>query len=82
MVVEIFIWQILIALACALLNRLLETSYPDFMANLPLTQFFIISLTWWLMMTYFVPISLMVTMEMVKLFQGVVLQKDIVGYSK
>ena len=32
-------------------------------------------------MTFFVPISLMVTMEMVKLFQGMLLVKDKSGYS-
>jgi magnesium-transporting ATPase (P-type) len=33
-------------------------------------------------MTYFVPISLMVTMEMVKLFQGVVIGRDRTGFSE
>lgn len=33
-------------------------------------------------MTYFIPISLMVTMEMVKLFQGSILVRDKEGYSK
>lgn len=33
-------------------------------------------------MTYFVPISLMVTMEMVKLFQGQLLNRDKSGYSE
>ena len=32
-------------------------------------------------MTYFIPISLMVTMEMVKLFQGAVLGRDQRGWS-
>ena len=32
-------------------------------------------------MTYFIPISLMVTMEMVKLFQGSVLANDPIAYS-
>lgn len=32
-------------------------------------------------MTYFVPISLIVTMEMIKLFQGGILEKDVRGYS-
>ena len=34
------------------------------------------------MMTYFVPISLMVTMEMVKMFQGTIIEKDRRGYSQ
>lgn len=33
-------------------------------------------------MTYFVPISLIVTMELIKLFQGIVIGKDQKGYSK
>ena len=39
-------------------------------------------MTWWLLMTYFVPISLMVTMEMVKLFQGSILVRDKYGWSE
>ncbi len=37
------------------------------------TKFLINTASWWLLMTYFVPISLIVTMEMIKLFQGSVL---------
>lgn len=82
LIIEIFIWQIVIALICALLNTLLENSYPQFMSYLPTSTFFLVAATWWLMMTYFIPISLMVTMEMVKLFQGKLLGIDEEGYSK
>lgn len=44
--------------------------------------FFFNAASWWLLMTYFVPISLIVTMEMIKLFQGSVIEKDRRGYSK
>lgn len=43
------------------------------MAYIPMSKFWILTWSWWLMMTYFVPISLMVTMEMVKMFQGMII---------
>lgn len=46
-----------------------------------MSNFWITACTWWLLMTYFIPISLMVTMEMVKLFQGSTLSSDPQGYS-
>lgn len=70
MVVQIFIWQMVISLAAGLLSTLIESSYPALMFYLPMSKFWILAWSWWLMMTYFVPISLMVTMEMVKMFQG------------
>jgi hypothetical protein len=73
MVIEIFIWQLVIALAAALLSTLIENSYPALMAYIPMSKFWILTWSWWLMMTYFVPISLMVTMEMVKMFQGMII---------
>ena len=45
------------------------------------TRFWLIAPSWWLLMTYFVPISLIVTMELIKLFQGSVLGHDPLGYS-
>ena len=52
------------------------------MQYIPMSKFWILTWSWWLMMTYFVPISLMVTMEMVKMFQGIIIEKDKRGYSK
>lgn len=75
-VVEIFVWQIIISTVCSLFNTLLENSYPEFVRFLPVSNFWITASTWWLLMTYFVPISLMVTMEMVRLFQGSALERD------
>lgn len=46
-----------------------------------MSNYWITSMTWWLLMTYFIPISLMVTIEMVKLFQGSILVRDKQGYS-
>lgn len=45
-------------------------------------NFWITACTWWLLMTYFIPISLMLTMEMVKLFQGSTLASNPKGFSK
>jgi magnesium-transporting ATPase (P-type) len=81
LVFEIFVWQIIIAMVCSLFNTILENSYPEFTKHIPTANFWIMTMTWWLLMTYFIPISLMVTMEMVKLFQGSVLARDEYGYS-
>lgn len=81
-VIEIFIWQVIIALVCSLFNSILENSYKEVTKFIPMSNYWITTLTWWLLMTYFVPISLMVTMEMVKLFQGSILARDRRGYSK
>ena len=74
-VIEVFIWQVIIALVCSLFNTILENSYREVTQFIPMSNYWITALTWWLLMTYFVPISLMVTMEMVKLFQGSVPSK-------
>lgn len=81
LVIEIFIWQLIIAMVCSLFNTILENSYPEFTKHIPKANFWIMMMTWWLLMTYFIPISLMVTMEMVKLFQGAVLGRDQRGWS-
>lgn len=81
-VMEIFVWQLIIALAAALLNTLIENSYPAFMQYLPMSHFWILTWSWWLMMTYFVPISLIVTIKLVEMFQGMIIQKDKRGYCK
>lgn len=80
-VIEVFIWQIIIALVCSLFNTILESSYKEVTQYIPASNFWITAMTWWLLMTYFIPISLMVTMEMVKLFQGSILVRDEAGYS-
>ncbi len=82
LVIEIFIYQLIVALVCSLFNNLLENSYSEMTKMIPMSNFWITACTWWLLMTYFVPISLMVTMEMVKLFQGSSLFTDPQGYSK
>jgi len=41
---------------------LLESSYKEVTQYIPSSNFWITSMTWWLLMTYFIPISLMVTM--------------------
>lgn len=81
-VMEIFIWQLIIALAAALLNTLIENSYPALMLYLPMSHFWILTWSWWLMMTYFVPISLIVTIKLVEMFQGMIIERDQRGYCK
>jgi phospholipid-transporting ATPase len=81
-VIEIFIWQVIISLVCSLFNTILENSYSAIMAYIPASNFWLLTATWWLLLTYFVPISLIVTMEMVKLFQGSLLVRDKAGYSE
>ena len=82
MVLGIFIWQLLIALVVSTFNALFETSYSYMIDYIKSTRFMLIVPSWWLLMTYFVPISLIVTMEVIKLFQGSVLGKDPQGYSQ
>jgi len=60
---------------------MIEGSYPDITKYFPSSHFILTAMTWWLMMTYFVPISLIVAMEIVKLLQGKVLERDREGYS-
>lgn len=82
LVFEIFIYQVIVALVCSLFNTLLENSYSQITKFIPVSNFWVTAATWWLLMTYFIPISLMVTMEMVKLFQGSTLASDPLGFSK
>lgn len=42
----------------------------------PGSSFWTITGSWWLLMTYFVPISLIVTLELVKIFQGAIMSRD------
>lgn len=62
MVVGIFIAQIVLSLVFSLFNILFENSYDKFITLVTATKFWINSASWWLLMTYFVPISLIVTM--------------------
>jgi phospholipid-transporting ATPase len=70
MVFGIFFGQIILCIVFSLFNILFENSYDTFTQLVGPTKFWINSASWWLLMTYFVPISLIVTMEMIKLFQG------------
>lgn len=82
MVIGIFIWQLLLSLVVSLFNTLFENSYPELIHLVGNTHFWLVVPSWWLIMTYFVPISLIVTMEMIKLFQGFMLSRDQNGYSE
>ena len=62
MVMSIFIWQIMIALVVSIFNTLFENSYENYVNNFGNSKFWLLVPSWWLMMTYFVPISLIVTM--------------------
>lgn len=62
MVFGIFIGQIVLSLVFGLFNILFENSYAKFISLVGPTRFWINSASWWLLMTYFVPISLIVTM--------------------
>ena len=75
-------WQLVIALVVSTFNTLFENSYTEILHYLEKTRFWLIVPSWWLLMTYFVPISLIVTMELIKLFQGSIMANDPLGYSK
>lgn len=76
MVVLIFVMQFLLSLVCAVMNILLEGNKVRELNGLRGSEFWAMVGTWWLMMTYFIPISLVVTLELVKLFQGNYMIKD------
>jgi hypothetical protein len=62
MTLSIFIGQIILSLIMALFNILMENSQTQYISLLGETRFWINVASWWLLMTYFVPISLIVTM--------------------
>lgn len=62
MTLSIFVAQIVLSLIMALFNILIENSRPAFIELVGSTQFWINTASWWLLMTYFVPISLIVSM--------------------
>jgi hypothetical protein len=62
MTLSIFIGQIILSLIMALFNILMENSQTKYLSLLGETHFWINVASWWLLMTYFVPISLIVTM--------------------
>jgi hypothetical protein len=62
MTLSIFIGQIILSLIMALFNILMEDSQTHYISLLEETRFWINVASWWLLMTYFVPISLIVTM--------------------
>lgn len=77
----IFGLQILLALTGALLNFYLQGVKPREIGEIDVLPFWIMSGVWWLILSYFVPISLIVTLEMVKYIQGRLLMIDKRMYS-
>lgn len=62
MVFGIFIGQIILSFVFSLFNILFENNHMEFINLVGPSKFWINSASWWLLMTYFVPISLIVTM--------------------
>jgi phospholipid-transporting ATPase len=63
------------------MNLLLEGNKVRELNGVRGSSFWVMVGSWWLMMTYFIPISLVVTLELVKLFQGNYMIKDPRMYS-
>lgn len=76
MVILIFVMQFLLSLICGVMNLLLEGNKIRELNGVAVSSFWVMVGSWWLMMTYFVPISLVVTLELVKLFQGKLMTYD------
>lgn len=74
--------QLVLSLIAACLNSFLQQRNIPSLFGLEVYPFWVVAGTWWLIMSYFVPISLVVSMEMVKLLQGLLLTQDIRMYSK
>lgn len=77
----IFGLQFVLSLTGAIINLLLQKLKPREIQQVDVLPFWIMSGVWWLIMSYFVPISLIVTLEMVKFIQGRLLMTDSRMYS-
>ena len=76
MVIVIFLMQFGLSLVCGIMNMLSEGRRVRELGDVPGSLFWITTGSWWLLMTYFVPISLVVTLELVKIFQGAIMSRD------
>lgn len=76
MVIVIFIMQFGLSIICGMMNMLSEGRRVEELREVPGSYFWITTGSWWLLMTYFVPISLVVTLELVKIFQGAIMSRD------
>ena len=76
MVMVIFLMQFGLSVMCGVMNMLTEGRRIEELGDIPGSSFWINTGSWWLLMTYFVPISLVVTMELVKIFQGAIMSRD------
>lgn len=76
MVMVIFLMQFGLSVMCGVMNMLTEGRRIEELGDVPGSSFWINTGSWWLLMTYFVPISLVVTMELVKIFQGAIMSRD------
>lgn len=54
--------QFLLSLVCSVMNMLLEMSNFRELDGISTHNFWIMTGSWWLMLTYFIPISLVVTL--------------------
>lgn len=87
MIITVFVFQLLFCVFCGLYNAFWYMSKKDALGYLVIDlnndkdnafyyNFFVRMGNWLIIFQNFVPISLIVTLEMVKLFQGVIMSKD------
>ena len=84
----VFIFLIVCCVVCSITHRFKYNSYKKFynnfiyIANSPNTESFINFFTYFLLLNTMIPISLIVSTEIIKLIQGIFIKWDIYLYSK
>ena len=86
--IYVFIFLILCCFACSIMHNFGQKSNQAFYDNFilinrsPLTESFITFFTYFLLLNTMIPISLIVTMEIIKVIQGLLIEWDTKLYSK
>ena len=75
-IVMIMIMELLLAVICSTMNMLIEGSHVKELREIPGRSFWLMIGSWWLILAYLVPISLVVSMELIRLAQAAVMIRD------
>lgn len=80
-IIIVMVCQFVLSIIAATLNSFLQSRSINELNGIAVYPYWVIAGTWWLIMSYFVPISLIVSLEMVKLLQGSLMTEDRRMYS-
>ena len=72
----ILLVQLVISFLCSLANYLIQQKNMIELNEIPNKPFYMMMGSWWLTMSYFVPISLIISLESVKLAQAIIMIGD------